>query len=574
MAISIIDGRRTGLRDGYTNSPERATWLATLGTKGGVQVSPTAAPPAEPAAQAAPVSLTNFTKPVPPKPTLRDTLTDRHADGVKATRASFEADKASGGGLFPAIAKGFGSQAQTNATDPALLGQPDATNQGAAWSKVKDAVLYSSDKEVAKEQAASQDTYGRSNMSDSAIQSDNQALQTPLAQPVSVQQQTGLAGPPTPEQDLSARNKAADVYREAWQGNPSAANGLRGANSDALTLYNAEQSTRGTGISAKRGANGTMEFSGNGADALPQSYTKLGSLSADQLNAQADRMRSLREGNTEMRDDLNFNAGGAGMRKIGQEEILGNMLTSKSRTDRTNATKLIGDREATRSKAATDAEGNRLEAQKLRQLDEMGLRRDTLARDQLELDRETSRGTVELRQAQTMKALADAGKAQKDGRPKAGTIADEMADAYSTVDGKVDQQASFEMRAKIAKMQVPVTLNGKTSMVNFAEYEQYDPEGARAYAQSEIKPLLLINKAREIAEGKSLPLAGVSKTDGGLRGASVHDQGASFLDGLIGRDGVMTDNGFALMKNIPESEHEIVQAYLDRLAKQRSATGN
>ena len=58
------------------------------------------------------------------------------------------------------------------------------------------------------------------------------------------------------------RNAAADVYRREWQ--RQSPGGLRNANPDALTLYNAEQQTRGTGISARRQANGVMEFSGSG----------------------------------------------------------------------------------------------------------------------------------------------------------------------------------------------------------------------------------------------------------------------------------------------------------------------
>ena len=62
--------------------------------------------------------------------------------------------------------------------------------------------------------------------------------------------------------DVYSRHKAADVYRTAWQ--DRLPNGMRSADSDAVTLYNAEQNTRGTGIQAKRGANGVMEFSDGG----------------------------------------------------------------------------------------------------------------------------------------------------------------------------------------------------------------------------------------------------------------------------------------------------------------------
>ena len=58
------------------------------------------------------------------------------------------------------------------------------------------------------------------------------------------------------------RNAAADVYRREWQ--RQSPGGLRNANQQALDTYNAEQQTRGTGISARRQANGVMEFSGSG----------------------------------------------------------------------------------------------------------------------------------------------------------------------------------------------------------------------------------------------------------------------------------------------------------------------
>lgn len=58
------------------------------------------------------------------------------------------------------------------------------------------------------------------------------------------------------------RNAAADVYRGEWQ--RQSPGGLRNADPRALDTYNAEQQVRGTGISARRQANGVMEFSGSG----------------------------------------------------------------------------------------------------------------------------------------------------------------------------------------------------------------------------------------------------------------------------------------------------------------------
>jgi len=68
------------------------------------------------------------------------------------------------------------------------------------------------------------------------------------------------------------RSDAGDAYRKAWQ--RESPGGLRNATDAGLGFYNAEQQVRGTNITARRGANGVMEFSGNGEGALPQSYTQ------------------------------------------------------------------------------------------------------------------------------------------------------------------------------------------------------------------------------------------------------------------------------------------------------------
>lgn len=70
------------------------------------------------------------------------------------------------------------------------------------------------------------------------------------------------ASQPDTADDFRTRNAAADVYRREWQ--RQSPGGLRNANPQALDTYNAEQQTRGTGISAQRQANGVVEFSGSG----------------------------------------------------------------------------------------------------------------------------------------------------------------------------------------------------------------------------------------------------------------------------------------------------------------------
>ena len=82
----------------------------------------------------------------------------------------------------------------------------------------------------------------------------------------------GQAGAPSFEQSLGkfladergtpqGIAASADQVRDTWQANPSARNGLQGANDGVLDLYNREQGLRNSGISARRQANGVMEFS-------------------------------------------------------------------------------------------------------------------------------------------------------------------------------------------------------------------------------------------------------------------------------------------------------------------------
>lgn len=87
------------------------------------------------------------------------------------------------------------------------------------------------------------------------------------------------------------RDTAGDAYRSAWQ--QQAPGGLRRAGQNATALYNAEQQVRGTGITAQRDASGQMSFSGNGANALPQSYTQGVDLNA--ANASIARANAIRD---------------------------------------------------------------------------------------------------------------------------------------------------------------------------------------------------------------------------------------------------------------------------------------
>ncbi|WP_263462197.1 hypothetical protein [Thauera sp. Sel9] len=133
------------------------------------------------------------------------------------------------------------------------------------------------------------------------------------------------------------RNDAGDAYRQAWQ--QEAPGGLRRANGPALDYYNAEQQVRGTGITAQRGANGVMEFSGDGSNALPQNYTQ--GVDLNLANERMARANAIRGETTAIRDGANFNAGGALSRQASQDETTRSLLTGPSRSGRQVAAQLI-----------------------------------------------------------------------------------------------------------------------------------------------------------------------------------------------------------------------------------------
>ncbi|MDX9716284.1 MAG: hypothetical protein RBT67_02820 [Thauera sp.] len=133
------------------------------------------------------------------------------------------------------------------------------------------------------------------------------------------------------------RNDAGDAYRSAWQ--REAPTGMRGANDQALALYNAEQQVRGSNISARRGANGVMEFSGNGEGALPQNYTQGVDMALG--NERMARANAIRAGNAEIRDQIGFNSGASLSRQKTQDEIVRELLTGPSRSGRQAAVQMI-----------------------------------------------------------------------------------------------------------------------------------------------------------------------------------------------------------------------------------------
>lgn len=136
------------------------------------------------------------------------------------------------------------------------------------------------------------------------------------------------------------RDKAADGYREAWQA--QAPRGLQRAGRDATTLYNAEQATRGTGITATRGPNGVMSFSGDGANALPQSYTQ--GVDMNLGNERMARANQIRAGMGDLQAQRDFGSGAALSRQMSQEEIERGLLTGSSRSGRQVAAGLMNSR--------------------------------------------------------------------------------------------------------------------------------------------------------------------------------------------------------------------------------------
>ncbi|AMO36401.1 hypothetical protein [Thauera humireducens] len=228
--------------------------------------------------------------------------TQRIAGGASAAARDFMA----GGQAATEQIAGFGRKIasalapqQEGSYSPEALGQPAPNpNAGAAWGAVKDALLYSSD--AAAIRARNQQpttTTTQAGASQSAPAAPQPAISAAAPQRQGAAPARASAAPSAQGFNPSAltdqqRNDAGDAYRSAWQ--REASNGMRGANDQALGFYNAEQLVRGSNVTARRGANGVMEFSGNGEGALPQNYTR-----GFDLNAANERMaaaNAIRQG--------------------------------------------------------------------------------------------------------------------------------------------------------------------------------------------------------------------------------------------------------------------------------------
>lgn len=146
------------------------------------------------------------------------------------------------------------------------------------------------------------------------------------------------------------RSTGPDQAQPARRGAEQALQSFSAATEQRDAAGDGKQQVRGTNISAARQPNGTMAFSGAAPtfaapafsrSELPPSTDSL----AQEFSARADRMRALREENTALRDNLNFNAGGALSRQKTQDEITRDMLTGQSRSGRQAAVQLMEDQQ-------------------------------------------------------------------------------------------------------------------------------------------------------------------------------------------------------------------------------------
>ena len=260
---------KSGLRGfaagGYVDSPERLAWLKDIAARGNRDPEAQAAlrtfneaqvGPPQPEPQG-PVSLRRLPDEPRPAPQtfaqqLRRTLDARAAETMSKFQQGM-AEERTNGGMRQRM------QNQTNATSPEQLGQPsESTPMRATGKSLADFIP------------------GKEAVKDYFVGLNERVTGVPRAVADGAQERTLNTPPPQNEQaaipltssqpdtadDFRTRNAAADVYRREWQ--RQSPGGLRNANPQALDTYNAEQQTRGTGISAQRQANGVMEFSGSG----------------------------------------------------------------------------------------------------------------------------------------------------------------------------------------------------------------------------------------------------------------------------------------------------------------------
>ncbi|THF64254.1 hypothetical protein [Pseudothauera rhizosphaerae] len=230
------------------------------------------------------------------------------------------------------------------------------------------------------------------------------------------------------------RNTAGDIYRESWQ--RQAPGGLRRAGGDATALYNAEQQVRGTGITARRGANGVMEFSGTDVTRSPAGAFTEG-VDLNSANERMARANAIRGETTAIRDQINFNAGGGGLsRQKTNEEIVRDMLTGPSRSGRQVAAGLI-----------------------------RGQQEDAQAIARLGLDQERAAGEAETRGFQTQQQRNIAALQDRIVNPKSAADAALASRSLAAIQGKEPQNAQVIYNEELINPAQPMAGTRRVPMI-------------------------------------------------------------------------------------------------------------
>lgn len=233
---------------------------------------------------------------------------------------------------LPDRASGMGSYA------PSQLGQPEPNpNAGSVWRGLKDAFLYNSDADAIRQRNAAP------NRTRPPVASVPGGVteQLPTVPDVPRIGETrafrrSAFGPAIQNQGQTSGDRVTDMgyATRSVQG----ASGVTRMDGRGRTIYTDDLANTADWIEGgmRPGVN-TLPAQG-GAQGAPSSL-------AQELSSRADRMRALREESTALRDNLNFNAGGALSRQKTQDEITRDMLTGQSRSGRQGAVQTMADQQ-------------------------------------------------------------------------------------------------------------------------------------------------------------------------------------------------------------------------------------
>lgn len=239
---------------------------------------------------------------------------------------------------LPDRASGMGSYA------PSQLGQPDPAQRNptpitdTVTGALKHAFLYNSDAEAIRQRNAAPAAPARPPV---ASLPGGVTEQLPTVPDVPQIGETpafrrSAFGPAIQNQGQTSGDRVTDMgyATRSVQG----ASGVTRMDGRGRTIYTDDLANTADWIEGgmRSGVN-TLPAQGGAQDA-PSSL-------AQEFSARADRMRALREENTALRDNLNFNAGGALSRQKTQDEITRDMLTGQSRSGRQAAVQLMGDQQ-------------------------------------------------------------------------------------------------------------------------------------------------------------------------------------------------------------------------------------